>query len=347
MAFVPSFPVQLHSRTISPCLSGVTSSRPVQYRRRTSTIITASSDSATAPTIQTAQTTQDLCAIRKVWDVVASHEDLLPVPREEDEDATTVHVIARSSHGRVIGAGRLCRVGQNARLDRVSVLPEYRGHGVGRKIVERLLVLAAPVRGAIYVEANKIAGEMGFYSILGFETLGNDKMENGVLVRTMVYRVPVCAPSMGCVGLHHTSIRVTDIERSLAFYGSLGFVVSDKFFTSGGRRACFVEGLGTRLEFVEASDGKGGMTGVQGIPTMGFDRLVFDVTRACTDLDVYLQHLQKRNGGVLTRRGEVAKQVVGGDVMSVATIEDPDGLPIEFIKQEAQVPGELRTRVNW
>lgn len=309
--------------------------------------MTASDNSASAPTLQRVHRERDLHAAYDVWEKVASIEGM-PKPKrdERDDAATTIHVVARSEKGHVIGAGRVLQMGQNARLDRICVLPEYRGNGVGRKLVERLLVLAAPVQGAIYVNATRGA-EMGFYSILGFESLGNDKMEDGVMVRTMVYRVPICAPGKGCVGLHHTSIRVMDIERSLAFYGSIGFVVTDKFFTSGGRRACYVEGLGTRLEFVESPDGKGGLSGVQGIPPAGFDRLVFDVTKACTDLESYLQHLQRRNGGVLDVAAVPAKQVVGATVVSVATIKDPDGLPIEFIKQEAQIPRELRTRVNW
>lgn len=216
---------------------------------------------------------------------------------------------------------------------------------MGRALVENLLVLAAPVQGAVFVNATH--GELGFFSIMGFESLGNDKFENMHVVRTMVFRFPVCAPSAGCVGLHHTSIRVYDIEQSLAFYGSLGFFVTEKFLTSGGQRACFVEGLGTRLEFVESPDGMGGLQGVQGVPPAGFDRLVFDVTKACTDLDSYLSHLQRRNGGMLQVSAEPARQVVGSDVVSVACVSDPDGLPIEFIRHEAQVPGELRTRIMW
>ena len=90
------------------------------------------------------------------------------------------------------------------------------------------------------------------------------------------------------------------IEISLAFYGSFGFFVTDKCLTSNGARACFVEGLGTRLEFVEYS------TVVNGIVTslIGFDRLVFLVTRACTDLDIYLAHWRKLNGGILTVRSD-------------------------------------------
>lgn len=117
-----------------------------------------------------------------------------------------------------------------------------------------------------------------------------------------------------------------DIERSLAFYGSLGFVVSEKFLTPSGARACFVEGLGVRLEFVESTTGSG-LSGVQDWP--GF--LVFDVTRGCSDLDTFLEHIERRNGGQLNVTGAPANQVVGSQVMSIATVDDPDGLPIDFV----------------
>lgn len=227
----------------------------------------------------------------------------------------------------------------------MAVLRDNRSSGVGRALVNALLRLAVPVQGAVYVRAERT--QLGFFSILGFETLGNDFLENGVLLRTMVYRTPVCPPATGCVGLHHTSIRVSDIERSLAFYGCLRFVVTEKFVTSGGNRACYVEGLGTRLELVEASDGHGGLVGMQGVPPAGFDRLVFDVTKACTDLQSYLEHLQRRNGGLLEVAAAPARQVIGASVVSVATVVDPDALPIEFIRREAQVPSEMRTNVNW
>lgn len=290
-----------------------------------------------------------LAQVYAIWASIAREESLpepqMRVEAELDSAETTLHLLVVSAGNVPMAAARLVNVEQNARIDRVCVLGKYRGLGVGRAIVEKLLAAAASVRGAVYVDATR--GEMGFFSIMGFESLGNDFMEGGVGKRTMVYRTPVCALSMGCVGLHHTSIRVGDIERTLAFYGSLSFVVTEKFVTSGGRRACYVEGLGTRLEFVEAADGRGGLEGVQGVPPAGFDRLVFDVTKACTDLELFLQHLERRNGGLLEICGMPSRQIVGGSVISVASVTDPDGLPIQFIRWEAQVPGELRTRVTW
>lgn len=293
-----------------------------------------------------ASSERDIEAAYGVWNLCAEDEGMGSfVPDDRDREQSTVVLLARCKKEGVVGAARYLRRGQNVLLERVCVLPGRRGEGIGRMLVEKMIVMASPVDGAVYVNAKR--GEMGFFSILGFETQGNDIFEDGTLARVMVYRFPVCVPASGCVGLHHTSIRVSDIERSLAFYGSLGFVVTEKFLTSGASRACFVEGLGTRLEFVESPDGRGGLSGVQGIPPAGFDRLVFDVTKACTDLDGYLEHLQKRNGGFLTIIAAPAQQVIGSCVVSVATIEDPDNLPIEFIRREAHVPSELRTRVDW
>lgn len=367
MAFLPVPPLLLKNN-VQPsfALSNLVkfanhARRPLHGKGQPTTLLnshhvamSASSDSSRlsgqsrAVFVQRTKTAADLEAIYKVWNTVADAENLPPLsPDDHDGAEDTIHFIARShTTGVAVGAARLLHVEQNACLHRVAVIPQWRGHAVGRALVEKLLTFATAVPGSIYVNASRGA-EMGFFSILGFESFGNSRIENSTIVRTMMYRFPTCAPSSGCVGLHHTSIRVSDIERSLAFYGSIGFFITEKFVTSGGHRACFVEGLGTRLELVEVIDGKGGLSGVQGIPPAGFDRLVFDVTKACTNLDTYLQHLQRKNGGILEVVGEPSKQVLGSSVMSVASISDPDGLPIEFFRREALVPGELRTRVKW
>lgn len=279
---------------------------------------------------------QAITAANTVWATAG-----LKLQTEESLGAEDCVVVARQG-GIPVGAGRMVKSEGNARIERIFVLDEMRGRGVGRSLVQSLLGAAARTQGAIYVSAAR--SELGFYSILGFEAQGNEKPDGS---RLMVLRVPECAPSAGCVGLHHTSIRVRDIERSLAFYGCLGLFVTDKFLTASGGRACFVEGLGARLELVE-SNTSSKKEGVPDFGPAGFDRLVFDVTRACTDLDTYMEHLRRRNGGALNVRGPAAKQVVGKHVVSVATIEDVDGLPIEFIRRlPIELPTSLRTRVNW
>lgn len=308
-------------------------------------------DPATRPRVRVSRSDDAaaLAAAQRVW---AEALDEFGIPTL-DEDATRelgAHdsVAVAWLGGQPVGAGRVIEESGNARLELVYVLSAWRGQGAGRALADALIGTARRSPGATYVRARAV--ELGFYSLLGFEAQGPEVPVGlrGATGRVMVLRVPECAPSAGCVGLHHTSMRVCDIERALAFYGVLGFVVTEKFVTAAGGRACFVEGLGVRLEFVESANAAvDTVDGVPPFPAAGFDRLVFDVTRACTDLETYIAHLKRRNGGILTVRGAPATQVSGKYVVSVATIEDPDGIPIEFIRRQASVPSALRTRVNW
>lgn len=161
--------------------------------------------------------------------------------------------------------------------------------------------------------------------------------------RHMVYQVPVCAPAAGeCIGLHHTALRVQDIERSLAWYGSVGFTVYEKYFTPAGQRACFIEGLGVRIELMESTTGSG-LSGVQDLP--GF--LVFDVTRGCSDLQSFLDHLKKRNGGILDVKDKPAHEVIGANLLSSVVVEDPDGICLKFVRREGNISASLLRPVDW
>ncbi|GAB0490175.1 hypothetical protein MMPV_001407 [Pyropia vietnamensis] len=174
-------------------------------------------------------------------------------------------------------------------------------------------------------------------------------------IRVMVLPPPTCAPpgveeGGGCVGLHHAVVRVSDIEASLAWYGQVGFVVGDKF-GHAGRRACFVDGWGTRLELVEVgadgAPGGGGGGGGGGAGGAGISRLVFDVTRGSTSLDLFLADLDDKLGGRLITVQPPGERVAGRYVVSFAAVADPDGAEVGFWRREAVVPKELRARVDW
>jgi len=154
----------------------------------------------------------------------------------------------------------------------------------------------------------------------------------------------------GCVGLHHAVVGVSDIEASLGWYGALGFVVGDKF-TLGDARACFVDGWGTRLELVEARAGGGrggaGVGAAAAAATVGINRLVFDVTRGCTGLGLFLADLDEKLGGRLALLQPPVERVAGRYVVCVAAVADPDGVEVGFWRREAVVPKELRSRVDW
>jgi hypothetical protein len=118
--------------------------------------------------------------------------------------------------------------------------------------------------------------------------------------------------------------------------------VTEKFYTPSGCRACFVEGLGVCLELIEALDETSGVIGMQ-LP--GF--LVFDVTRGCSTLDKFLEQIGRRSGNAVVVSSEPCTQVIGSQVMAVASVQDPDGLVIDFVRREGVLPQALRVHVDW
>lgn len=55
--------------------------------------------------------------------------------------------------------------------------------------------------------------------------------------------------------MHHASIRTANIHRAIAFYEQLGFSVCDRF-TAGITLACWMEGLGGRIELIQIPEPK-------------------------------------------------------------------------------------------
>ncbi|GJD08611.1 hypothetical protein Gasu2_29040 [Galdieria sulphuraria] len=254
----------------------------------------------------------------------------------------TICLIGRKNK-QVVAAGRYIFRGSNVEIDRVAVLPEFRGQGIGRTLIQSILSSNLSNQGAIYVKA--FPHEMGFYSILGFECQSYPERWRGFMRYKMIYMPPICNYSSNCVGLHHISIYVTDIEESLAFYGILGFILIEKFITKEHYRACFLQGMGIRLELIEdiglSSKKRNELTALNPCT------LVFDVTKACVDLESYLLDIRRRNGGILYIRVFPGQQVIGGEVVEMAIIEDPDRIPLEFIRRQTKLPREGSFRMHW
>jgi len=80
-------------------------------------------------------------AARPVREAVFVREQGVPPGIEWDElDVTSRHVVAFDAAGEAIGTGRLLGDGH---IDRMAVLPAWRGQGVGRALFERLFEAAA------------------------------------------------------------------------------------------------------------------------------------------------------------------------------------------------------------
>lgn len=122
----------------------------------------------------------------RVREAVFVEEQNVPQDIELDEhDAVSRHVIARDRAGGAIGTGRLLAHGKPGHLGRMAVLADWRGKGVGRALLERLLEEAGQ-RGHRHLALHSQTQATGFYRRFGFVEEGPEFMEAGIPHRTMV-----------------------------------------------------------------------------------------------------------------------------------------------------------------
>ena len=114
---------------------------------------------------------------RQVREQVFINEQKVPVALEWDEnDAVSRHVVAYDATGAAVGTGRLLPDGH---IGRMAVLPEWRGKGVGRALLERLLE-SAQIAGQQHLVLHAQTQAAEFYRRLGFEETGKTFMEAGI-----------------------------------------------------------------------------------------------------------------------------------------------------------------------
>ncbi len=140
---------------------------------------------------------------------------------------------------------------------------------------------------------------------------------------------------------HHASIRTANIHRAIAFYELLGFVVKERF-TTGFTLACWLEGIGSRIELIEIPQPKLLPDVFGDEHYVGYYHLSFDLTNITDDLPNWLQQLQTKfftaaqeNPDLVTPLKillEPRQQQICDRVYEVTFIADSDGLPLEFIR---------------
>lgn len=142
--------------------------------------------------------------------------------------------------------------------------------------------------------------------------------------------------------MHHASIRTADIHRSIAFYERLGFQVRERF-TAGITLACWMEGLGGRIELLQVPQPRPAADAFEDEHYTGYYHLSFDLTDRTDDLPNWLESLkgqfeqaaQAGQGEPLKILLEPTQQMIGDRVYEVAFIADTDGLPLEFLRMMA------------
>lgn len=125
----------------------------------------------------------DVYALRERVFVVEQH---VPVDIERDtDDEVAVHVVARAPvSGEVVGTGRLVPDGERGRVGRMAVAPEWRGRGLGSRVLAALED-AARSRGFTGVDLHAQAHALGFYERAGYEAHGDEFDEAGIPHRHM------------------------------------------------------------------------------------------------------------------------------------------------------------------
>jgi predicted GNAT family N-acyltransferase len=122
-------------------------------------------------------------AARQVREAVFVREQKVPREIEMDEhDSVSLHVIARDADGVPVGTGRLLADGH---IGRMAVLADWRGKGVGRGLMERLLEEAAG-RNLRHLALHAQTHASGFYRRFGFVEEGPEFIEAGIPHRVMV-----------------------------------------------------------------------------------------------------------------------------------------------------------------
>lgn len=115
--------------------------------------------------------------LRAIRTTVFVEEQGVPPDLEWDGlDEHAYHVIAYAPDGTPIGTGRLL---QDGHIGRLAVLMEWRGKGVGRSILDMLLVIANKM-GYDVVKLHAQTRVLEFYIGRGFSKEGKEFMEAGI-----------------------------------------------------------------------------------------------------------------------------------------------------------------------
>jgi catechol 2,3-dioxygenase-like lactoylglutathione lyase family enzyme len=137
--------------------------------------------------------------------------------------------------------------------------------------------------------------------------------------------------------MHHASIRTANIHKAIAFYEVLGFSVQERF-TTGYTLACWMTGLGGRIELIQIPEPKPAPDAFDDEHYVGYYHLSFDLTSLTPDLPTWLAGLKTKISDCLELEFslkillEPTQQMIGDRIYEVVFIADTDNLPLEFIR---------------
>ncbi|MBE7380382.1 MAG: VOC family protein [Leptolyngbya sp. SIO1E4] len=141
--------------------------------------------------------------------------------------------------------------------------------------------------------------------------------------------------------MHHASIRTADIHRAIAFYTLIGFAMEEQF-TAGITLACWMTGLGGRIELLQVPEPQSTPDCFHDEHYTGYYHLSFDLTATADNLPNWLSALEQRFSEARQQSPDTVaplqvllppkQQMIGSRVYEVTFIADADGLPLEFLR---------------
>lgn len=139
-----------------------------------------------AYTIRTTNWQDDSLFLRIIRETVFIKEQRVPVELEWDEfDNDCLHILTIDASGRPIGTARLLPDGH---IGRMAVVEKWRGKGVGSAMLRRVLKEAKKQHlQQVVLNAQTVA--IGFYKRFGFQVVGEDFFDAGILHVKMVRAV--------------------------------------------------------------------------------------------------------------------------------------------------------------
>lgn len=136
--------------------------------------------------VRQADWTAENALLRGIRTEVFIMEQHVPEADEWDgQDPACLHALALDGEGMAIGTGRMAVDGK---IGRMAVLKEWRGKGVGGSILE-FMVAAARSHGLQECRLHAQSHALAFYTRHGFEAVGEEFPEAGILHRRMRRRL--------------------------------------------------------------------------------------------------------------------------------------------------------------
>lgn len=139
--------------------------------------------------IQVVVSANDIASCLMLRRIVFIEEQNVPEDEEVDgDDKHCTHVLA-CAEGKPIGAARFQYINGKVKIQRVCVLQEARGTGLGAAIIEKILAVVKAEKKASTAVLGSQTQAVTFYEKLGFEAFGKEYLDAGILHQDMKIKI--------------------------------------------------------------------------------------------------------------------------------------------------------------